>query len=61
MKQKEEACRIRGGGALLAVAVPEGAAAGTVIQVQAPGPSGAVVQFAVPQGVHPGEVIQISV
>ena len=44
---------------MISVAVPEGATAGTVIQVQVP--SGAVVQVAVPEGVQPGQVIQVSV
>ena len=44
---------------IVSVAVPEGAVAGTVIQVQAP--SGAMVQVAVPEGVKPGQVIQVSV
>ena len=43
---------------IVSVAVPEGAVAGTVIQVQAP--SGAI-QVAVPEGVKPGQVIQVSV
>ena len=45
--------------AMISVAVPEGAVAGTVIQVQAP--SGAMVQVAVPEGVKPGQVIQVAV
>ena len=44
--------------AMISVAVPEGAVAGTVIEVQAP--SGAI-QVAVPEGVKPGQVIQVSV
>ncbi|KAH8050471.1 hypothetical protein JL722_11442 [Aureococcus anophagefferens] len=44
--------------AMISVAVPEGAVAGTVIQVQAP--SGAI-QVAVPEGVKPGQVIQVAV
>ena len=43
---------------IVSVAVPEGAVAGTVIQVQAP--SGAI-QVAVPEGVKPGQVIQVAV
>ena len=45
--------------AVLSVAVPDGAVAGTLIQVQAP--SGAMVQVAVPEGFQPGQVIQVSV
>ena len=44
---------------ILSVAVPEGAAPGTVIQVQAP--NGAMVQVAVPEGAAPGSVIQVQV
>ena len=45
--------------AVLSVAVPDGAVAGTLIQVQAP--SGAMVQVAVPEGFQPGQVIQVFV
>jgi hypothetical protein len=46
--------------AMISVAVPEGAVAGTVIQVQAPSGRGAI-QVAVPEGAKPGQVIQVSV